>query len=112
MLKPKIELNLPYHKLTGQVKSARVVSQLLNIDFESNKVFARSKPLKNWIKNIESNYAVELLNQLIYALEEVLHDAIRAGIEFDDSIGKSDLTVRSIAEHKQDNLYRGFYPIV
>ena len=108
LLEPEIVLRKPYQEQPVQINRAKLASQLLWIDIESNDVFARSGHLKNWIKNIGSNYAVEFLNQLIVALESVLDDAIRAGIEFKDSLGKSDFTVRSIAEHPQDNLYRAF----
>ena len=112
LLKPEIVLSNLYQPLSVQIEHTKLASQLMNIDFKCNEVFARGEPLNNWIKNIDSIYAVKFLNQLITALKVVLDDAIRAGIEFKDRLGKSDLTVRSIAKHNQDKFYRGFYPIV
>ena len=111
LLKPQVAVRLPYWP-ANQGEHAQFPKDLINIAFDCDRMFGKSTELTDWIKKIDDRDATKLLEQLISTLEDSLNDALRAGVEFENHVGKSDLSVLSIAKHDQDEYQHEFYPIV
>lgn len=110
LLKPRLVVQRPYSLYDEEPSEPGPESlySLLTIDFKSSRAAPSSEILQAWPN--DRDHSVALIGSLSRTLTDALEQAEAIG--FLSGWDRSDHDVPSVAEHRQNQYRRAFYPIV